>query len=72
MASAALVTTITQYYNTSPQKWTEAMVHDAVKKGTLTAAEFKTITGKDYVASARPSIDGGALSDVSLNWANPA
>ena len=72
MASAAMVTMITQYYNASPKKWTESMVHDAVEKGTLTAAEFKTITGHDYVAASRPSIDGGALSNNSLNWANPA
>lgn len=72
MASAALVSTITQYYNSVPKKWTESMVHDAVEKGTLTAAEFKTITGNDYVANSRPSLDGGALGNNSLNWTNPA
>ena len=29
--------------------WDEARVHNAVQKGAISAEEFKTITGKDYL-----------------------
>lgn len=39
--------TVKKYYDMG--FWSEAKVRNAVVKGWITAAEFKTITGKDYV-----------------------
>ena len=30
-------------------KWNKKRLHDAVEKGKITAAEYKEITGEDYV-----------------------
>lgn len=38
--------TIKHYYDT--KLWTAAMVKLAVKKGNITAEQYKEITGKDY------------------------
>ena len=39
---------IREFYSVS---WDDSRVHDAVVKGWLTEAEYKTITGKTYKAA---------------------
>ena len=39
-------TKVKKYY--SMKMWNEARVHNAVKMGWITEAEFKEITGEDY------------------------
>lgn len=44
--------TVKKYYDTikpdGSRMWSEAMVGNAVKKGWITADEYKEITGEDY------------------------
>lgn len=41
---------ITEYYTSEPKLWTLEQVKVAVTKGKITEAEYKEITGEDYVA----------------------
>ncbi|MDD6448410.1 MAG: XkdX family protein [Lachnospiraceae bacterium] len=49
MMHSKLFNSIRSWYNSG--YWNEAMVKNAVKKGKLTEAEFKEITGADYEAN---------------------